>query len=120
MPDLTLANHLYVGDVPYELTGLTVVEEALIAYCCTKSCIINLKENTDSFIPNAQHVMRGYIIVFPQQPEYISDLLPPSLDVMAMFVCVVFVGSQPPSSEWLCQYACPLLVQKERVCKALQ
>lgn len=102
MSNLAIANHLYVGDVPEELRGLTIVEEALIAQCHAKSCIIHLKENMDSFVPNAQCAMRGHIIVFPQQPKYVIDLLPPSLDEISSYVCVVFMGSHPPTLEWLC------------------
>ena len=44
MPDLSLANHLFLGIVPAELQDLTVVEEAMIARCRAKSWIIQLQE----------------------------------------------------------------------------
>ena len=119
-PDLALANHMYMGDVPDELNGLSVVEEALIARCRAKSCIIQLRESMDGVVPNAQRAMRGHIIIFPQQPEYVLDLLPPPLDEVATYICVVFVGSHAPTSQWLRQHARPLLVRRERVLRALK
>ncbi|KAJ3539217.1 hypothetical protein NM688_g6398 [Phlebia brevispora] len=45
LPDLALANGLYVGDtVPPELADLTVVEEAMVALSRAKCCIVHLKD----------------------------------------------------------------------------
>jgi hypothetical protein len=43
-PPLSLANHMFLGDVPDELKDLTVVEEAMIAKCRAKCWVIQLKE----------------------------------------------------------------------------
>ena len=119
-PDLSLANHMYLGDVPAELRGLTVVEEAMIARCRAKSWIIQLREVEGSSVPNAQRGLRGHIIVFPQEPERVVDLLPPPIEDVITPICVIFVGSSPPSKEWLRKHARPLLVRKEKVFAALQ
>lgn len=119
-PDLALANHLYIGDISEELTGLTVVEETLIAHCHAKSCIIQLRETVEGLVPNAQCVMRGLSIVFPQQPEYMLDLLPHSIDNVATYICVICMGSSPPTAQWLHRHARPLLVHKQRVEHALR
>lgn len=118
-PDLSLANHMYIGVILDVLRDLTVVEEAMIVRCRAKSCIIQLRESVDGAVVNAQCVLRGHIIVFPQQPEYVMDLLPPPLEDIAAYICILFVGSRPPSQEWMHMHARPLLVHKEKVRQAL-
>lgn len=120
MPDMAMANHLYIGDIPEELRGLSIIEEALIACCCTKSYIVQLRKSLERSVPNMQQGMRGHIIVFPQQPEYILNLLPYSVEDVATYICGIFVGSRPPMSDWLKQHAHLLLVWKEKVQHALK
>ncbi|KAI9570500.1 hypothetical protein HD554DRAFT_1982962, partial [Boletus coccyginus] len=104
-PDLAIANHLYyLGDIPEQLTGLTVIEEAVIAHCRAQSCIVQLREGDDTSASNAQRGMRGHIIL-------ILDLLPPSMERLSTFICVLFVGSQTPSEEWMCKHTRLLLVR---------
>jgi hypothetical protein len=99
---LSLANHIFLGSVPNKLKDLTVVEEAMIACCHAKCWVVQLKEdNQDLTLPHAQHGMKGHIIVYPQCLSNIANILPPSLEEMSMPICVVFVGSPPPTAEWL-------------------
>ena len=101
-PALSLANHTFLGPIPAEPKDLTVVEEAMIACCHAKCWVIQLKEdNQDLALPHAQHGMKGHIIVYPQRPSDIANVLPPSLEEMSTPICVIFVGSSPPTDEWL-------------------
>ncbi|TEB32293.1 hypothetical protein FA13DRAFT_1584941, partial [Coprinellus micaceus] len=63
---------------------------------------------------------QGNIVIFPQHPEPLPYLLPPSIDEILEYVCVVFVGSQMPDEEWFQQHGAPLLVNATRVRKALE
>ena len=99
MPPLSLANHLLLGDVPPELADLTPVEESMITRCQAKSCVIQLKSDEDIFLPNSQRALQGHIIIYPQKPENLLTMLPPSLENTCMLICVVFIGSQKPSQE---------------------
>ncbi|KAL0060844.1 hypothetical protein AAF712_012383 [Marasmius tenuissimus] len=126
VPDLSMANRLYVGPVPPELANLTVVEENMIAKCRTKAMIIRLQEEQDGttnnkFVPRAlrQRAMKGHIIMYPQHPSATFNVLPPSLDELCKPVAVVFVGSTPPSQEWLEKNARPLAIRPARVRAAL-
>ncbi|THU75801.1 hypothetical protein K435DRAFT_706396, partial [Dendrothele bispora CBS 962.96] len=101
VPPLSLANHMFLGDVPPELRDLTVVEEAMIARCRTKCWIIQLKEEERASDPITQRGVKGHIIIYPQQPSAVAKLLPPSIEEISSPICVLFIGSQPPSSEWL-------------------
>ena len=63
--------------------------------------------------------MKGHIIVYPQRPSDIARVLPPSLDELTTPICVLFVGSSPPTDEWIHEKAKPLAVRHEKVREAL-
>ncbi|KAJ7439447.1 hypothetical protein B0H11DRAFT_2355989, partial [Mycena galericulata] len=92
----------------------------MIALCRAKCWIIQLRDDDGSTdIPIAQRGVRGHIIVYPQRPSAIARSLPPSISEITTPVCVIFVGSKPPTPEWLKERASPLIVRKERVLAAL-
>ncbi|KAJ7779028.1 hypothetical protein B0H16DRAFT_1659262 [Mycena metata] len=92
----------------------------MIALCRAKCWIIQLREeDSGSKLPFSQRGVRGHIIVYPQRPSAVAKTLPPSLSDVTTPLCVVFVGSQPPTAEWLQTKAKPLIVRKERVLSAL-
>ncbi|KAJ3522430.1 hypothetical protein NMY22_g11894 [Coprinellus aureogranulatus] len=137
-PPLSLANHNFIGRVPPELKDLTVVEEAMIARCRSKCWVIKLtkKRNSDEFevndreddnnsedptstSPAVQRGMKGNIIVYPQRPEGLMNLLPRPIEELTSPICAIFVGPKPPSREWLRKKATPLAVNPTRVRNAL-
>ena len=119
-PPLSLANHLLLGDVPPELQNLSVVEESVIARCRAKACIIQLRAgDSDIVLPNTQRGMRGHVVIYPQKPDGLLNVLPPSVEDACTPICVVFIGSQRPTQEWLRHYAKPLIVRRERIRAAL-
>ncbi|KAJ6448801.1 hypothetical protein C8R45DRAFT_761930, partial [Mycena sanguinolenta] len=71
---------------------------------------------------NTQRRIRGHVIIYPQQPSKIADILPPSIDEN-MFcmppICILFVGSSRPTPEWIRDHAKPLAVNATRVRNAL-
>ncbi|KAJ7036753.1 hypothetical protein C8F04DRAFT_953521, partial [Mycena alexandri] len=93
----------------------------MIALCRAKCWIIQLREDggSNDFLPFAQRGVRGHVIVYPQKPSSIAKTLPPSIADVTTPICVVFVGSNPPTAEWLKERATPLIVRKERVLGAL-
>lgn len=126
LPPLALANDLLLGKVPQELSDLTVVEESLIARRRAKMWVVQLKgdsesgEEGDSYTFTnstsitsssavAQRGLRGHVVVYPADPQNLATTLPPSLEDASTLVCVVFVGSSPPTKEWLLQKAKPLI-----------
>ena len=118
-PDLALANHMYIGIVPEELCNLMVVEEAMISRCHAKLWIIQLNEQGSSASSPAQWGLRGHVIVFPQHPEQVVDLLPPSMEEVVTPICIIFVGSCLLTSEWMLAHARPLIVRRDKVLGAL-
>jgi hypothetical protein len=119
-PALSLANRTFLGDVPDELKDLTVVEEAMIARCRAKCWIVQLKEeNQDLQLSTSQRGIKGHIIIYPQRPEGIASILPPPVADIITPICVIFVGSCPPSHAWLKEKAKPLIARREKVRTAL-
>ena len=90
----------------------------MIACTRAQSWIIQLQE-AGGGAPNVQRGMRGHIIVFPQEPEQVLNILPPSVDEIVTLVCVIFISSSIPSKEWLRRHAQPLMICKEKVFMAL-
>ncbi|KAH7909211.1 hypothetical protein BJ138DRAFT_1011307, partial [Hygrophoropsis aurantiaca] len=93
----------------------------MIARCRAKSWIIQLKEEDNQCtVPNAQRGMKGHVIIYPQEPSRIASMLPPTMEDIVTPICVIFIGSSPPTAEWLKAKARPLIVRKERVRDALK
>ena len=112
LPSLSIANQNFLGPIPAVLRDLTVVEEAMIARCRAKCWIVQLKEENQSIVmPDVQRGMKGHIIIYPQRPSEIARLLPPNMSDILSPICVLFVGSSPPSQDWLRDRAKPLIVR---------
>ncbi|THV00096.1 hypothetical protein K435DRAFT_657773, partial [Dendrothele bispora CBS 962.96] len=79
-----------------------------------------MKEEEHPSDPITQRGVKGHIIIYPQQPSAVAKLLPPSIEEISSPICVLFIGSQPPSSEWLRTKAKPLTVRPAVVRRALQ
>ncbi|KAJ7913818.1 hypothetical protein B0H13DRAFT_1450640, partial [Mycena leptocephala] len=119
VPRLALANYNFLGSVPPELTDHTVIEEAMIARCRVKCWIIQLEEEDDYSTPITQRGVRGHVIIYPQRPPDIAKVLPPSIQEVVTPICVIFVGFNSPTKEWLQKKAKPMTVRKEKVMAAL-
>ncbi|KAJ7670908.1 hypothetical protein DFH06DRAFT_898288, partial [Mycena polygramma] len=92
----------------------------MIARCRSKCWIIQLKEeNSDLVLQSTQRGMKGHIIIYPQQPSKVANILPPSIEEITAPVCVLFIGSSAPTLEWLREHAKPLAVNATRVRNAL-
>ena len=102
LPKHALANRMYTGPVPQELGDLTMVEECMIARARAKSWIVKLQEgDSDAASPTAQRGLKGHTIIYPQQPDKLARVLPPTLGETLTFICIIFVGSSNLTKEWL-------------------
>ncbi|KAF8226030.1 hypothetical protein L208DRAFT_1304229, partial [Tricholoma matsutake] len=121
IPALALANRTFVGPLPPELNDLTPIEESMIALCRSKCWIVQLSEqdHSDLTSPHVQRGFHGNIIIYPQEPQQVATVLPPSIEEITSPICVIFVGSKPPSREWLRDKAKPLAVRGDKVRQAL-
>ncbi|KAF9781684.1 hypothetical protein BJ322DRAFT_1010678, partial [Thelephora terrestris] len=110
-----------IGPVPDELKDLTLVEEIIVARSRAKLCVVKLQDHRgDVELPTVQRGIKGHVIVFPQHPEALSNVMPAPLSDIVALVCVIFCGSMKPSLQWLKEKARPLVVRREAVLKALE
>jgi hypothetical protein len=71
-------------------------------------------------LQNTQCGIKGHVIIYPQQPSKLAAILPPAIEDITSPVCVLFIGSSPPTPEWLRDHAKPLAVSATWVGKAFQ
>ncbi|KAG1850153.1 hypothetical protein F4604DRAFT_1593031, partial [Suillus subluteus] len=90
----------------------------MIALCRAKCFILHLWEES-CHIPNAQRGLKGNVIVFLQHPSKLLEVLPPPVEEVVTPICVLFVGSSPPTVEWLRNHVKPLIVRRKKVRSAL-
>ena len=110
VPILALANCTFLGPVPPQLKDLTPIEESMIALCCVKSWIVQLTEqDSDLTSPQNQCGFHRNIIIYPQQPQKIANILPPSVEEVTSPICVIFVQSSLPSASGSVKKQNPLL-----------
>ncbi|KAG2361132.1 hypothetical protein BDR07DRAFT_1187213, partial [Suillus spraguei] len=92
----------------------------MITRCRAKCWIVQLKEeNQDLQLSTNQCRIKGHIIVYPQCPQGIANVLPPSVADIITPICIIFVGSCPPSCAWLEEKAKPLIARREKIRAAL-
>ncbi|KAF5334229.1 hypothetical protein D9611_014313 [Ephemerocybe angulata] len=121
VPRLALANSLYLGPIPPELLDLSPVEESMIAICRAKCTIVQLSFQEGAFdVSTQQRALQGNVIVFPQRPQFLPTVMPPPLEEVLQYICVVFIGSKLPDKQWFLHHAKPLYVRSNKVRSALQ
>ena len=115
IPVLSLTNSMYVGPVPSELKDLTPVEEAMIAWCWAK-CWIKGRKSICCYARFSTRYERSYHYL-TQWLSGIANLLPPSKQEILTPVCVLFVGSTPPTStaQWLHEKAKLLCIHRDKL-----
>ncbi|KAJ6456947.1 hypothetical protein C8R45DRAFT_943418 [Mycena sanguinolenta] len=87
-----LSNKLCLGNVPPELKNPTVIEGAMIAFR-------RLSTGSFSSLDAACHYLSSTVLK-------ITEVLPPSIEEITP-IYVLFIGSSPPTAEWLRAHAKP-------------
>ncbi|KAJ3566046.1 hypothetical protein NP233_g7249 [Leucocoprinus birnbaumii] len=100
-PPLSLANHIFLGDVPFELRLLSLAEKILIPKYYPAAYVIKLYPRD----PRARswdhrlftNGLKGNVASYPLSPEDIAEyvapsILPPSAHILSSTICVTFVG----------------------------
>jgi hypothetical protein len=109
LPKLALANNLVIGEVPYELKGLTVPEQLLIA-CHYPHCYIfklypheydrrlptdhlynGMAENTSLFELNTQEVVKMLK----------GQKMPSPVAFLASIIAITFIGKRQLPMDWM-------------------
>src|SRR5277367_253180 len=108
-PLLALANGLWLGNVPDQLSNLTYAEQLLIARVRHNRCIVR--------VSSGMHKMRANAIVFANPTPKIYNVLPPPLDELDQVLAFIYTGPcKPTKSDF---ERTPLLVRRNKVAAAL-
>ncbi|CAF1357094.1 unnamed protein product, partial [Adineta steineri] len=116
IPKFSVANKVWMGDIPKELQGLTIPEQRLIAIYRHNSCIVKLHSSFHS-TATAQSAIKGNCISFPQNVVNIAATLPLELDEICDSLKIIFVGCRIPERN---QLKTVLTVRKKKVSEALR
>ncbi|KAJ3571837.1 hypothetical protein NP233_g3490 [Leucocoprinus birnbaumii] len=125
IPPLSLANGIFLGDVPFELRLLSLAEKILIAIYYPAAYIIKLYPKD----PRARawdhrlftNGLKGNVASYPLNPtdvaSYIApSVLPPHSRILSSTICVTFVG---PNSRPERFFPDTVYVRRSRICDAL-
>lgn len=115
IPKFSVANDMWLGEVPAELQDLTIPEEKLVSLYRHNSCVIKLHSPFHS-ATTSQAALKGNCITFLQNIPNIVTSLPLALDDLCDTIKVIFVGSRPPERIHLKKI---LTVRKKKVVGAL-
>ena len=89
LPKDALANHRWIGEVPDELEGLSLIAQALIARCHYNGCVIRMQHRKDNY-----HFIKGHMVLVPQDTSELLTLLPQHPSELAETMKLVWVGKK--------------------------
>jgi hypothetical protein len=111
VPRNALAEGLWLGDVPEELSSLTFVERLLVARARMNSCFIRVAAS-------GLRKMTSHVIAFESPVPKIYQRLPPPIEDLDEVLAVLFTGPCKPTDKEFRRV--PLLVRRAYVARALQ
>ena len=109
MPKLALANNLWIGDIPQELTGLTIPEQLLIARHYPRCYIFKLFPrdiDTHVSLDQLHTAMAGNATLFELNTQEVVKMLkgqqmPSPVETLASVIAITFIGSKKLPMDWL-------------------
>jgi Domain of unknown function (DUF6570) len=124
VPPLCLANHMWIGPIPFELKRLTIPEQLLIAFHFPRCYVFKLfPKGAASCNPDTlQCGMAGNVTTYPlNMPDIVSmiigGLMPHKPDILASVIAVTFIGLGHVPRNWL---KSTFRVRRSAVFQALQ
>lgn len=110
VPRISLANNLWIGKVPEELSSLRYVEKMLIARVRHTCAYVK--------VASGMRKMKANIIAFESPVPKIYSILPPPRDDLDDVLAILFTGPKKPTTEDFART--PFLVRRNAVIKALE
>ncbi|CAF1554051.1 unnamed protein product, partial [Adineta steineri] len=95
IPMFSVANKMWIGDVPLELQQLTIAEEKLISLYRHSSCVIKLQSPFHHH-STAQAALKGNMITFMHNMPNIVTSLPLDAEDLSDTLKIVFIGAHTP------------------------
>ena len=111
IPQLALANGLWVGDIPSQLQNLSWTEQLLISRVVRNYCIVKVSKSK-------MHKMKANAICHAVPMPKIYSALPPKRSELDEVLAFLYIGPTKPTPEDLKRT--PLLVRRNRVIDALE
>jgi hypothetical protein len=104
LPILSLANGIWIGEIPDELQGLTYAEQLLIARVRHNRCVVK--------VSSGMFKMRANAISFSNPMPKIYNILPPPIEEMDDVLAFIYTGPcKPTKSDFM---RTPLLVRRPK------
>lgn len=110
VPKHSLANGLWLSDVPPELADLTFAEKMLVARVRHNSCLIRVSSGRAKMVANA--------IMYSLPTVKVYHALPPPKEEMEDVFAFVFMGHKEPTADDLKRM--PMLVRRNKVSSTLE
>ena len=110
MPPKALANGLWIGEVPKELSDLTFVERLLVSRVRSNRCIVHVLKGGWK--------MRANAIMFPTPIPKVCNILPPPIDELDEVIAFMFTGVAQPTLEDTKRT--PMLARRRYISAALE
>ena len=110
MPPMALANGLWVGNPPKELSDLTFVERLLVARVRSNRCIVHVLKGGWKMQANA--------IMFPSPVPKLCNILPPPIEELDEVIAFMFTGVAQPTAEDMKRT--PMLARRRYISAALE
>lgn len=109
LPKFSLANNLFIGDIPSQLISLTIPEQLLIARHYPRCYIFKLfPRESDLHIPMDQlyTAMAGNATLFELNTQEVVSMLqgqhlPSPVSTLASIIAITFIGSRKLPVDWL-------------------
>ena len=123
-PVLSLANNMWIGIVPKELSSLTLSEQLLISHLYPRVYVFKLytkKPGSEKHPESLQRAMRGTVSTFELNMDSITSMLEGNLmprrpSILASLVSVTYIGLGRLPKKWL-RYI--FRVRRQKVLSAL-
>ena len=109
LPKFSLANGMWLGNLPQELADLTFAEQLLVARVRHNRCLVR--------VSSGWHKMTANAISFANPTPIVYDVLPPSQDELEEILAFIYTGPCKPTAKDF--ERTPLLVRKNKVGKML-
>ena len=91
MPPMALANGLWIGEIPKELSNLSFVERLLVSCVRSNCCIVHVLKGGWK--------MRANAIIFPTPIPKVCNILPPPIEELDEVIAFMFTGVAQPTLE---------------------
>jgi hypothetical protein len=108
-PVSSLANGLWLGKIPKELSDLSFAEQLIIARVRHNRCIVR--------VSSGMHKMRANVITFANPTPKIYNILPPPIEELDEVLAFIYTGPCKPTKTDF--ERTPLLFRRNKVGTAL-